>query len=81
MLLDAMCESSCMATNVSVFGSMRFPPFFSVSRQNANFSPLFSLYAVYWLVGRVSYICLRIVTLNESPDIVSVRILLAAMFN
>ena len=58
-----MCDNSCRATNVNVFISINFVPFFDLFKQNANFSPLFSLKAVNSLVGNVSLIFLGFILL------------------
>ena len=44
--LVAIWLNSCKATYVNVFISISLPFFLSVSKQKANFSHLFSLYAV-----------------------------------
>ena len=48
------CDNSWNATNVNVSKSINLFPSLAVFKQNAIFSPLFSLYAVKLLVGNVS---------------------------
>ena len=60
-----ICDNSCNATNVNVFRSISLFPSFVVFKQNAIFSPLFSLKAVNSLVGSVSLI---FVGLNPSTS-------------